>query len=128
MTATIKGEPTIPEMTAEELARRHDRTRPLIVHNGELWEAKVDDISRIAYTWNATPVVKRDGLVPFCCIRTDHECAYYGFFKPSAGEVLSQIPDELLDRTVAYQIDTGSVEIYSSGAGHRAVTTLYERG
>jgi len=92
------------------------------------------DPYRTAFTWDPKPTTPATDIRPFETIKTLHRYAYYGFFKPSIAEVLSQIPAELQDRTVAFttsgpsNADDLNDEPLALDAGfHVAETTLYER-
>lgn len=38
-----------------------------------------------------------------------HGYGYYGLFKPSVGEVIRQIPKDLLEKVVAFEIIAGAI-------------------
>lgn len=106
------------KLTDKELADRYSRVKPLKrTEDGKLmWIESFSDIQRLkdtAFLWDAKYVreVKDDELVAykgdeFIAFAT---WAYYGFFKPTLEEVLSQIdPINLasnrLDPIVAFEI------------------------
>lgn len=64
------------------------------------------DIFSESYSWKieaAEPI--GDQLMEIGHARTYHTYGYYGFFKPSAAEVLCQIPDHISDYTDFYLVD-----------------------
>lgn len=87
-----------------------------------------------AFSWSPVAAEPAPGLVPYATIKTLHRYAYYGFFKPSIAEVLSQIPAELVGRAVGFTCDGPetsddlNAELIALDAGFQvATTTLYER-
>lgn len=38
-----------------------------------------------------------------------HGYGYYGLFKPSVGEIIRQIPKDLLEKVVAFEIIAGAI-------------------
>ena len=90
------------------------------------------DPFNVAYTWDPKPVARvTKPLVKLRDITTHHGYAYYGFFKPSVAEVLAQIPDDLIDKVVAFEIiaqpetaDDLHGEAFNAGY-HTATTRLY---
>jgi len=75
------------------------------------------DMREISYLWK--PKVKIDS-VKFTIYQrqfSNFRCGYHGMFKPSIAEVLSQIPQKVLDIPLVngFFIDTSIVYIYRSG-------------
>ena len=72
---------------------------------------------------------KAENLTKVATITTYHECSYPVFLKPSVYEVLYQIPQELLDEVVAFELFADSCfvnDIYDSNLNrHRLVCVLY---
>jgi len=95
----------IPEISREELESRYEKIKPLILKDGGLYYIKrPDSLTSIAYTWDPKPTNKAECLEPVTTIKTLHTYGYYGMFKPSVGEVLSQIPGHLLDTVCAFHL------------------------
>jgi len=100
----------IPEITDERLNELAARIKP--VHNfgkrrGRCYVKPMkrgDYLRGVAYTWEPRPADKVEDLRPISDIRTYHTFGYYGFFKPSIAEVLAQIPPEVIDQVVAFEI------------------------
>lgn len=87
-----------------------------------------------SFPWSPRLTAAALGLVEITKIRTLHTYGYYGFFKPSVKEVLSQIPDEYLDETEYFWVqgpeDAADVWKYTEEVNegfHVAETTLYKR-
>jgi hypothetical protein len=93
---------------------------------GDLYYIKEVNPHNIAFTWDPKAAKKATGLVPLEQIVTYHTWAYYGFFKPTIAEVLSQIPENCLESIVAFETDVDSVQL--CGDYHVASTTLYRKG
>ncbi len=78
------------------------------------------------------PVVKSETLkaTAIADIETLHTCSFPLFFKPSEGEVLSQIPEELIDKVDAYEVllasDRPEDITTSDGRHHKAYVRLYK--
>lgn len=109
--------------------------RPVVRREGDLFFiAKVDPF-RTAFTWAPKLEDKAEGLVAVATIKTLHRYAYYGFFKPSVGEVLCQIPEELRSTVVAFETegpqtaDDLNKDLAALDAGFQvAETILYSKG
>lgn len=91
------------------------------------------DLFSVAYTWDPKPAAPATGIRPIRDITTYHGYGYYGMFKPGIAEVLAQIPEELTDSVVAFEIikapetsDDLNREQEALNAGyHVATTRLY---
>ncbi len=123
----------IPKLSKAEFARRLARIKPVIRKGKKLHY--IEDVSPItaAYTWDPKLLDEAVGLTPITKIRTLHSWGHYSMFKPSIGEVLSQIPADLVDKVSAFEItkspenaDDLNREKEALNAGfHVAETTLY---
>ncbi len=110
------------------------------VMRAKYYEAELpDDLENIAFTWDPIDRKTRDmslseykELEPICKVVTLHEWAYYGFFKPTAAEVFSQLPEcldakKMMIETCVYEHPTkphfteSIIDDY-----HIAITTVYE--
>lgn len=58
----------------------------------------------IAFAWGPDPIGVTSELKEIGRITTYHTWAYYGFFKPTIGEVLAQIPAKIRGSTVAFEV------------------------
>jgi hypothetical protein len=93
------------------------------------------DLRNESYLWDPEFGKEATGLTPLMQIRTYHTYGYYGFFKPSIAEVIAQIPVQVRDRVVAFEITNrpehasdlnGQRDALNAGL-HVAMTILYAR-
>jgi hypothetical protein len=147
----------IPEISDEKLTELYNRIKPVLYYEkkeicehcgsplsdcyehsenetGELFYIKDVDARNVAFPWSPTRVNKADDIVSFRETVTYHTWGYYGFFKPTIAEVISQIPEDALDRTVAFltigpkDCDEMNKHIEELNDGyHVAKTILFER-
>lgn len=106
-------EVSIPKISDEEMMKRYKQIKPVITVNGKLHyfrEFTLEELSGISYLWNRHEDVREevgeDELEvlegrDFVCL---HSYRYYGFFKPSVGEVLFQIKEYDLPFIKAFEI------------------------
>lgn len=106
-------EVSIPKISDEEMMKRYEQTKPVITVNGKLHyfrEYTLEELSDISYLCDYEEDVReevgKDELEvlegrDFVCL---HSYSYYGFFKPSVGEVLSQIKEHDLPFVKAFEI------------------------
>lgn len=105
------SDPHISWITNEEIIERYSHIKPVVKKDGKLyWLRKFSDeeLFDISYLWNdeTEKPVEENEIIPipgkdFRCL---HEYGYYGLFKPSVAEVLTQINPEVLDSVVAFEI------------------------
>ncbi len=132
----------IPKILDERLQELCKRIKPVVrfvswFGKGKecLYYIKPVDPRKIAYTWDPKPRRKARRLKKLCDITTYHSYGYYGFFKPSIAEVIAQIPEEYLNKVVAFEIvenpekrDDLNLHSEALNAGyHVATTRLYIR-
>jgi len=133
----------IPKINRKNVRKLYKKIKPVLKVRGEYREiiGYKDDkpggkdttfvsnppgLFDIAVTWNPLLGDEINGLTKLEDIRTYHSCGYYGIFKPSIAEVLMQIPQSLLEKTVAFEVDPDDEEIVViSGSCHGARTRLY---
>ena len=106
-------EVSIPIISDEELMKRYEHIKPVIKVDGKLHyfrEFTLKELRGISYLWNRNEDVREevgeDELEAlegrdFVCL---HMYGYYGLFKPSVGEVLSQINEYDLPLVKAFEI------------------------
>jgi hypothetical protein len=105
----------IPEVSVRRIRELAKRIRPVVRFcqgakglyrspHGKRHYIKPVSLHTTAYTWDPVPTMVATGLKRICDITTYHSWSYYGFFKPSIAEVLAQIPEEHLDKVVAFEI------------------------
>jgi hypothetical protein len=129
----------IPEISDEKLEKLAKRIKPIVRNkNGVPYHIKKVDLRDIAYTWSPKLTKKSPAFNIISDITTHHSYGYYGFFKPSIAEVIAQIPEEYIDRVIAFEIvrcpetrndmfgnDEG---LEAVNAGYQiAITRLYEK-
>ena len=98
-------------ISREEIVERYSRIKPVAKKDGKLYWLRSfseEELFDISYLWDdETKNQVQDGeIVPipdkdFRCL---HKYGYYGLFKPSVAEVLTQIDSEILDIVVAFEI------------------------
>ena len=104
---------SIPKISKEEMKKRYEQIKPVITVNGKLHyfrEFAINEINGISYLWepdkDVRDEVKENELEvlegrDFVCL---HSYGYYGFFKPTIGEVLSQIKECDIPLIKAFEI------------------------
>ena len=127
----------IPQMSNEEIAHWYETIKPIVKHNTYLRELSADELTGTVYTWLNEPSDYAD-KVDFSKLsvledrKMLHGWGYYGFFKPSVGEVIRQIPKEYLEKVVAFEIIDGAIAMNSTfntelNAGfHVSIVRLYQ--
>ena len=103
---------SIPEMTTEDIVKWSQKIKPIVCHNGDLKymrELSPDELVHKSYTWLNKPEdygnkVDLSTLSVFTDVKMLHRFSYHGFFKPSVGEIIRQIPEEMRHLTDAFQI------------------------
>jgi hypothetical protein len=123
----------IPTITDDELKAMAERIKPVVRSGKVLFYIKEVDLKNIAYTWSPEITDRATDLKPLKEITTYHRYGYYGFFKPSIAEVLAQIPTELRETVVAFEItnspetaaDLNAHQTAVNDGYHVAVTQLY---
>ena len=91
----------IPKLTNEELIALYERIRPIVEFNDEKYLLKkftLDQIINTSYIYNIEDDIRvlvdqedLETVEEFPCF---HTYGYPGFFKPSIGEALSQLPEK----------------------------------
>ncbi len=106
-------EVSIPKISDEEMMKRYKQIKPVITLNGKLHyfrEYTLEELSDISYLWDYEEDVReevgKDELEvlegrDFVCL---HSWNFYGFFKPSVGEVLAQIKEHDFPLVKAFEI------------------------
>ena len=135
----------IPEIDDERLNELARRIRP--IHNFGGWYGRhyvrpmknePDYLRGIAYNWDPMPSLWPlfvRNLKPLRDIITFHSYAYVGFFKPTIAEVLAQIPADIIDQVVAFEMmespenacDLNREREALEGGYHTATTRLFAR-
>ena len=105
------GFPMIPKISDEELLSLYEKLKPIITIKDFkylLREYTLHEIKNTSYIWKAEDNLKEKvdpksltTVDEFPCL---HGFGYYGFFKPSVGEILSQIPEGLENEASLFEI------------------------
>jgi hypothetical protein len=124
----------IPDVDPAEVAHRLERIRPLVLRKNKLWDIQFDksQVDTIAFLWDAKTTEEATGLAAMGRpVPTFHVYGYYGFFKPSVGEVLRQVPADYLGEAVAFAItrspDLNANVVALNDGYHVAYTQFYKR-
>ena len=129
----------VPDISDERLEQLAIQIRPVArfvgekLHpGGELYYTKGPDnpreLRKKAYTWVAEPLRLATNLTHYNDITTYHEFGASVIFSATNAEVLAQIPEEDLERAVAFEslyyhlTSQDIIECY-----HKTATRLYER-
>ena len=122
----------IPKVSKEVLTERAKKVRAVVEFGRKKHFIQEQNIFTTAYTWEPKKAGKANGLVPLQDVKTYHTWTYYGFFKPTIAECLAQIPDEIFDQVVAFEIIRGpeSADDFNEdkeafNAGHHVAVTRY---
>ncbi len=119
----------IPEIDKKTIKAMLGKLRPLKSSGGDLhlWETKAKDYFTSSYTWDGT-LGKKVSVKEFVdASLTFVTCGYYGFFKPSLAEVLSQAPKGIETRANAFDLVyfDGMGCVMASGSHQWAVAVFY---
>lgn len=101
----------IPWLRTEEIVERYSRIKPVVKKKGKLyWLRKFneEELFCTSFLWKdeTKKPVRAGELVPipeseFKCL---HKYGFYGFFKPTVAEVLTQISSDVVDSVAAFEI------------------------
>lgn len=104
---------SIPKISNEELEKRYEQIKPVVTVDGKLHyfrEFTSKELRNRSYLWDSDEDVREEvgeneleileGR-DFVCL---HAYGYYGLFKPSIGEVLSQIKEQDVPFIKAFEI------------------------
>lgn len=129
-----ENESWIPEIEDASLEGMLRLIRPLVrAVDGQLHTVARHDPRRESYPWlDRVEDVDESRLLVVKRIVTYHTWAYYGFFKPTAAEVLAMIPLELRGDVCAFEVEgpEGMGDLHRHPAAldagyHVAIATLY---
>lgn len=130
----------IPKMSNGDIAKWYATIKPIVKNEGKptyLRELSDSELENVAYTWLNEPedygdIADFTKLSVLADVKMLHGWGYYGFFKPSVGEVIRQIPKEYLEKVVAFEIIAGAIgmnTIFNAelNAGfHVSIVRLYQ--
>ena len=127
--------PKIKKLPDERIAHLLERIMPVKTVDGVMYTISptVTEDGGPVTLWNTAFMWSPKLQEPVCgplyelaLIETHHTCGYIMMFKPSLGEVISQIPEHLLADVTHFEVGMDdTVGCYSEGDGHRTVTKLY---
>jgi hypothetical protein len=127
----------IPEVSEDRIKELARRIKPIVEFRGQ-GKCYIESVNLFdtAYTCDPKSTGRAQDIKPLRDIRTYHKYSFALFFKPSIAEVLAQIPEECLDRVIAFEIvespetvDDINNEPEARVAGyHVATTRLYVQG
>ena len=107
----------IPVMEDNEITKWYETIKPIVNYKTDetlklnsvyLRELTEEELSNISYTWltkeNYADKVDYSKLSVLADVKMLHRWSYYGYFKPSVGEIIRQIPKKMLEKVVAFEI------------------------
>lgn len=130
----------IPNMATEEIAKLYLGIKPIVHKNGTacyLRKLAKKELTHTAYTWltdssDYSARVNFKKLSVLADVKMLHGWGYYGYFKPSVGEVIRQIPKEYLNKVCAFEIISAPIGMNSvycaelQAGFHVSVVRLYQ--
>jgi hypothetical protein len=117
---------SVPRITNERLAELLVRIRPVCQFEGRLHYIRPVDPRRIAFLWDPQSDGMADNLVALECVMTRHDYGHPSLFKPTIAEVLAQIPEDVVDRVVAFETSRNA-DFDEHSDCHVTSTILYGR-
>ncbi len=116
----MKQKLEIPELSVEEILKRYSHIRPIKKYSDtpmylrRLLSYEVTDraYNLFHFSDDFEKVVDYNQLSPLVDIKMFHTrvWVFNNLFRPSVGEVLSQIPDEYLNKAVAFEMLKGGID------------------
>lgn len=130
----------IPKMSNGDIAKWYSTIKPIVKNEGKLAylrELSDSELENVAYTWlnesaDYGEIVDFTKLSVLADVKMLHGWGYYGFFKPSVGEVIRQIPKEYLEKVVAFEIIDGAIGMNTifkaelNAGFHVSIVRLYQ--
>lgn len=110
----MKRKYEISQMSDKDIAHLYENIRPIVKRDTYLRKLSERELTHVAYTW-LTEAIDYAEKVDFTKlsvledIKMLHGYGYYGLFKPSVGEVIRQIPKDLLEKVVVFEIIAGAI-------------------
>ena len=109
---------SIPKISDKELLQLYKKIKPIVMLDDKkylLRRFSLEELRKCAYIDIVNSSVrenidlsKLEPIMEFLCL---HKWYYYGLFKPTISEVLSQIPDVLTDKLNTFEIIEGPTSI-----------------
>ena len=130
----------IPKMKVEKIAKWYDQIKPIVKRNGVpvyLAKLSTDEIIKSPYTRftkeeDYADIVNYSKLSVLADVKMMHTYGYYKNFKPSIGEVIRQIPKELIEKVIAFEMLEGALAMNSvfraelNAGYHVSIIRLYQ--
>ena len=138
----IDRELTIHYLEDDELKKRYEKIKPIIMIEGITYDMKEFSFTALSgqsYIWNRDEdkrniIHKEDleAIEDFVCF---HEYGYYGLFKPSIHEVLAQLPEKSIKEADYFEIiespvtrdDVFKYEDILNAGYHASVVRTYKK-
>lgn len=138
----------IPAISQERLVQLAAQCKPILQRGNQLRfveHANTESLKNSSFPWAEDKpgsvrlgAVVEDRLEPIAVITTFHSYGYYGFFKPSAEEVLAQFDSQLTPEQIAeaygYMVqgpetaaDLNRQSDVVNDGFHRATVTVYRK-
>lgn len=92
------------KLTSNQISNMLASIKPVVRCPSGLRFIEDVDPHGVSFLWDPQLREPADRLKKIGVIHTLHGFGYYGFFKPSIAEVLSMIPEDLLDRVGAFEV------------------------
>ena len=134
----LKARYSIPEISDELLEELNGKIEPVVRNEqGQLFymcDLDLESLRNTSFIWSPELVEPAHDLLKVAEIKTLHTYGYYGMFKASVAQVLSQIPIGFIDKICAYEVigpndasDLAKEQDALNAGFHVATTVLYER-
>jgi hypothetical protein len=130
----------IPPISNQVLKALAAQIKPIVrdqKRSNKLFYLNVDGLSLRgeSFLWELDFGDEAKDIKPLMQVRTYHTYGYYGMFKPSIAEVIAQIPVEVRERVVGFEItrrpetaaDLNENRAALNAGYHVAMATLYVR-
>lgn len=107
----FNGKIFIPKIDDEVLTQRYSISKPIVQRNGStysLLDEPLESLRDSSYIWNLDKLIldkmNKEELLELKSFLCLHSYGYYGCFKPSIAEILSQMPEELQENSNYFEI------------------------
>jgi hypothetical protein len=93
----------VPEISVERLDELFSFIKPVVRKGDDLFYIAPPELQEASFLWDPVVTAQATNLQEVGRIVTYHRYGYYGMFKPSIAEVLSQIPEHFIRGTLAFE-------------------------
>lgn len=111
-------------LTDDQIASMLEHIHPVVRSDGELYYIRPIDPRNVSFIWDPTTTKVATDLNEITKIFSLHTWGYYGMFKPSVEEVLSMIPQHMIDKVRAFEI-VGPEDVDDLNRQYEAVDAGY---